>query len=186
MRPRNPENGAIEERTALFMEQVMPLEADVYRYALSLIKSHEDAQDLTQTTLMNAYRFISTYQAGTNLRAWIFTIFRNCFINEYRKRSKLPEFVDYTDFLKTDDKPVLDEDHRLGDELSRAMAQLSRKEQIAFILIYIQGYRYEEVAGIMDRTTDAIRAMLHKSKATMKSHMSKYQSARRNERKKRS
>src|ERR1700761_3963131 len=74
------------ELVARFEREVVPLRESVYRHALRLCRNHFDAEDLTQETMLKAYKGFHTFQPGSNLNAWIFRILSNVHINDYRKR----------------------------------------------------------------------------------------------------
>ena len=81
--------------TADFTTQFDQLRVPLFAFALNLTKDHEAARDLVQETAFKAYKYRKNYQPQTNLRAWLMTIMRNAFINDYRKKSKQPGKVDY-------------------------------------------------------------------------------------------
>ena len=78
-----------------FEQQALPHMDVLYNYALRLTGSTEDAKDLIQETYLKAYRFWDKFEQGTNLRAWLFRIMKNTYINIYRKEVKEPDKVDY-------------------------------------------------------------------------------------------
>ncbi|NIS07537.1 MAG: sigma-70 family RNA polymerase sigma factor, partial [Candidatus Dadabacteria bacterium] len=67
----------------------------LYNFGLRLTSDPNDAEDLVQDTIVKAYRFFSSYEKGTNAKAWLFRILKNSYINNYRKKSKKPQQVDY-------------------------------------------------------------------------------------------
>ena len=83
------------EATASFEAEALPHLDTLYRVALRLAGEHSRAEDLVQDTMLKAYRAWATYRRGTNARAWLLTILRNTFINEYRKRKREPTPVDF-------------------------------------------------------------------------------------------
>ncbi|MFN9883291.1 MAG: sigma-70 family RNA polymerase sigma factor, partial [Bacteroidota bacterium] len=97
-------SGVSEEITPLtahqlFEEEFLPIADSLYNFAYSLVLNEEDANDLVQDTFMKAWRFISSYQKGTNAKAWLFKILKNTFINEYRRKKLRPAEIDYEDFI---------------------------------------------------------------------------------------
>ncbi len=80
-----------------FVQEAIPHSDILYNYALRMTNSAADADDLVQETFLKAYRFWDKYEQGTNIRAWLFRILKNSFINRYRKESKEPETVDFDD-----------------------------------------------------------------------------------------
>jgi RNA polymerase sigma-70 factor, ECF subfamily len=83
-----------------FEEQALPHTEALYRFSMRLWGNPTDADDLMQETYIKAYRFWDTFEQGTNVRAWLFRIMKNSFINVYRKGQKEPEMVDYCDITK--------------------------------------------------------------------------------------
>ncbi len=80
-----------------FEQEAVPHMDILYNYALRMTSSPDDAADLVQETFLKAFRFWDKYEKGTNIRAWLFRILKNSFINKYRKETKEPETVDYND-----------------------------------------------------------------------------------------
>ena len=80
-----------------FEAEFMPHLDALYNFAYKLTMNEDDAKDLLQDTSMKAYRFIDSFEKGTNAKAWLFRILKNSFINDYRKKSKAPGMVDYQD-----------------------------------------------------------------------------------------
>src|SRR5690625_1972131 len=78
-----------------FNEEIIPHLDALYNFALRLTADPNDAEDLVQDTIVKAYRFFTSYEKGTNAKAWLFRILKNSYINNYRKRSKKPQQVDY-------------------------------------------------------------------------------------------
>ncbi|MEL6535113.1 MAG: sigma-70 family RNA polymerase sigma factor, partial [Bacteroidota bacterium] len=94
------------EKQRIFDGEFMPHVDSMYNFAYRLTFDEDDAKDLVQDTYMKAFRFINSFQEGTNAKAWLFRILKNSFINEYRKKSKQPTKVDYQEvetFYNSDD-----------------------------------------------------------------------------------
>ena len=81
----------------LYHKEMIPHMSLLYNYALRLTNNEDDAKDLIQDTYLKAYRFIDKYQNDTNAKAWLFRILKNSFINNYRKNSRTPEQVEYSE-----------------------------------------------------------------------------------------
>ena len=84
-----------KEKHKIFNEDFMPLIDAAYNFAFRLTLDEDDAKDLVQDTYLKAFRFIESFQKGTNAKAWLFRILKNSFINDYRKKAKQPAKVDY-------------------------------------------------------------------------------------------
>lgn len=92
---KSPQKYTEKEKHRLFNEDFMPLIDAAYNFAFRLTLDEDDAKDLVQDTYLKAFRFIESFQKGTNAKAWLFRILKNSFINDYRKKSKQPAKVDY-------------------------------------------------------------------------------------------
>ena len=84
-----------KRKNQLFNEEFLPHIDSMYNFGYRLTFDEDDAKDLVQDTYLKAYRFIDTFQEGTNAKAWLFRILKNSFINDFRKKSKQPTKVDY-------------------------------------------------------------------------------------------
>ena len=84
-----------KEKQDIFHGEFMPHINSMYNFGYRLTLDADDAKDLVQDTYLKAYRFIESFQRGTNAKAWLFRILKNSFINDYRKKSKEPNKVDY-------------------------------------------------------------------------------------------
>lgn len=84
-----------KEKGKIFNNEFLPHINSMYNFGYRLTLDRDDAKDLVQDTYLKAYRFIESFQKGTNAKAWLFRILKNSFINDYRKKSKEPNKVDY-------------------------------------------------------------------------------------------
>ena len=133
----------------------------LYRTALRMARHPQDAEDLVQDTYLRAFRFIATFKPGTNLKAWLFTILTNAFINRYREASKKPQ-VDYLEDteefylyrkLSGSGSPILSESAeetalgQLGQaQIIEAIEGLPDPYRLAVILVDVEGFSYKEIA----------------------------------------
>ena len=169
----------------LFEEELYPHMDALYNFAFHLTYNEDDASDLVQETYLKAYRFIESYVAGTNAKAWLFKILKNAFINEYRKKSKQPIKVDYEDLLDFHDvennKQIGSLDTRqdvfqnmMGDEVSSALNQLQVDFRTVILLCDIDGFTYEEIAKIIDIPIGTVRSRLHRARGLLKEKLREY------------
>jgi len=86
---------ADHEKQEIFDKEFLPHIHSMYNFGYRLTLDRDDAKDLVQDTYFKAYRFIESFQKGTNAKAWLFRILKNSFINDYRKKVKEPNKVDY-------------------------------------------------------------------------------------------
>ena len=84
-----------KQKVKIFDEEFLPHIDSMYNFAYRLTFDEDDAKDLVQETYLKAFRFIDSFQEGTNAKAWLFRILKNSFINDFRKKSKEPSKVDY-------------------------------------------------------------------------------------------
>ncbi len=156
----------------------------LYNYALRMTGNPADADDLVQETYLKAYRFWDRYEQGTNIRAWLFRILKNSYINRYRKESKEPGMVDYDDIqnfyssIRTntikDESPDASFDRMLDDVVSSAVLDLPEDFRTVVILCDIEGLTYEEIAEFVDRPLGTVRSRLHRGRKLLQNKLSSY------------
>ncbi len=169
----------------IFNKEFLPHMDALYNFGFHLTLDEDDANDLVQETFLKAYRFIDSYQQGTNAKAWLFKILKNGFINEYRKKTKQPAKVDYDEvasFHDTDDEGHVEYlDLRqelfqgmLGDEVTRALNQLPVDFKTIILLCDIEEFSYEEIAKIIDIPIGTVRSRLHRARNILKEKLREY------------
>jgi RNA polymerase sigma-70 factor (ECF subfamily) len=157
----------------------------MYNFAYRLTLERDDAKDLVQDTYLKAYRFIESFQKGTNAKAWLFRILKNSFINDYRKKSKEPNKVDYqeveayynseeVDRQITPDLRVESLKDMIGDEISNALNALDVDFRTVIILCDLEGFKYEEMAKILDIPIGTVRSRLHRARNLLKEKLKEY------------
>lgn len=162
----------------LYHKEMIPHMSLLYNYALRLTNNEDDAKDLIQDTYLKAYRFIDKYQHDTNAKAWLFRILKNSFINNYRKSSRTPDQVEYSevedfvDLMKDESAPVTDMrrdmyDNMLGDDVVRAMESLNEEFRTIIILSDLEEMTYEEIAEILEIPLGTVRSRLHRARKAM-------------------
>jgi RNA polymerase sigma factor (sigma-70 family) len=145
----------------------------------------DEAKDLVQDTYLKAFRFISSFQRGTNAKAWLFRILKNSFINDYRKKSKEPAKLDYQEvetFYNSDeadsditiDLRVETVQDMIGDEIANALNSLAVDFKAVIILCDIEGFTYEEMAKILDIPIGTVRSRLHRARNLLKEKLRDY------------
>ena len=169
----------------IFDVEFMPHADALYNFSYHLAGNEEDANDLFQETLMKAWRFIDRYEEGTNAKAWLFTIAKNAFINEYRRKVKTPnrvELQDYVTHQDREDTPLtgnldMREDmfqYLIGDEVTRAINQLAVDFRTVILLSDIEDFTYEEIAKILDVPIGTVRSRLHRARNELKKKLKEY------------
>jgi RNA polymerase sigma-70 factor (ECF subfamily) len=158
-----------------FEQQTLPHMEILYNYALRMTGSTEDAKDLLQETFLKAFRFWNKFEQGTNLRAWLFRIMKNTYINVYRKESKEPDKVDYNDIenyydlirdQNSDDNDLQTKifGQLLDDDVSKALESLPEEFRTVVILCDIEGLSYEEIAEFSQIPVGTVRSRLHRGR----------------------
>ncbi|MCF8243398.1 MAG: sigma-70 family RNA polymerase sigma factor [Melioribacteraceae bacterium] len=158
-----------------FENEALPHIDALYNFALKMTGSEDDADDLVQETYLKAFRFFDKFEKGTNCKAWLFSILKNSFINEYRKVSKQPNKVDYDDIqnfyenIKSSDVKTqhYEEDsfaNFLDDDISKAISDLPDDFRTVIILSDIEGFTYEEIADFVDCPIGTVRSRLHRAR----------------------
>lgn len=177
-----------KDKNRVFNEEFMPHIDAMYNFAFRLTLDEDDAKDLVQETFMKAYRFINSFETGTNAKAWLFRILKNSFINNYRKKSKQPNKVDYQEvetFYNSDsvnenittDLRVETVQHLIGDEITNALNSLDVDFRTVIILCDLEGFTYEEMAKILDIPIGTVRSRLHRARNLLKEKLKQYASS---------
>lgn len=174
------------EKHRVFEKEFMPHIDSMYNFAFRLTNDEDDANDLVQDTYLKAFRFINSFEEGTNAKAWLFRILKNSFINDFRKKSKEPSKVDYQDVETTynseeDAETTQTVDLRaetvqdlIGDEIANALNSLPVDFRTVIILCDIEGFTYEEMAKILDIPIGTVRSRLHRSRMLLKEKLKSY------------
>ena len=168
-----------------FEQEAIPHMDILYNYALRMTSNADDAHDLVQETFLKAYRFWDKYEKGTNIRAWLFRIMKNTYINRYRKETKEPETVDYDNiqnFYNTiryasDDPNDLQEKifgGLLEDDVAHAIESLPEDFRTVVILCDIEGLTYEEIAEFVDCPVGTVRSRLHRGRKMLRAKLFHY------------
>ncbi len=173
------------KKVRVFDGEFMPHIDSMYNFAYRLTFDEDEAKDLVQDTYMKAFRFINSFQEGTNAKAWLYRILKNSFINDYRKKSKQPAKVDYQEveqFYNSEDTPSsATVDLRLeatkdmiGDEISNALNSLAIDFRTVIILCDLEGFTYEEMAKILDIPIGTVRSRLHRARNLLREKLGTY------------
>lgn len=170
-----------------FEEEVIKHIELITRVAYRLTQNREDAEDLAQTTLVKAFRFYDKFEEGTNIKAWLMTILRNTFINEYRKRIKEPIKVELLGNEPAKSTAVdeqvpayatqsRDREHLLellSDPVRKALDSLPPEFRETVILADIEEYSYKEIADIMKCPLGTVMSRLFRGRRMLKDYLLK-------------
>ncbi len=156
----------------------------LYAVALNLTRNAADAEDLTQNAVVKALRFHDKFKEGTYIKAWLLTILRNTFINEYRKRSRLPLQVELsgTEAAETPVTPnsPADVNHvdalleLLDDEVRLAVAELPEDFRQAVIMADLEEKSYKEIADIMGCPIGTVMSRLYRGRKILRGQLADY------------
>jgi len=168
-----------------FEAEALPHMDVLYNFALRTTGNEDDARDLLQETYLKAYRFWDKYEKGTNIRAWLFRIMKNSYINRYRKETKEPDKVDYEDIenyyntiraesTDPNDLQVKLYGNLLGDEVTKALQSLPDDFRTVVILCDIEGLTYEEIAEFVECPIGTVRSRLHRGRKLLQAKLFEY------------
>ncbi len=164
--------------TAEFNELLLSNANLLKPFAVSLTHDQEVAKDLFQETLYRALANKDKYSTGTNVKAWLFTIMRNIFINDYRRKAKQKTIFDNTankSLINSGNTVVYSgaEEHLHYKEINYSIYQLPQIFKIPFLL-YFEGYRYHEIAYSLDEPLGTIKSRIHFARKLLKEQITRY------------
>ncbi len=173
------------DKQRAFEREALPHTDLLYNFALRMTNNAADADDLVQETYLKAYRFWDKYEQGTNIRAWLFRIMKNSYINRYRKEAKEPDTVDY-DEIKNFYASIRDESadpndlqeslfgNLLDDDVAKAVSSLPEDFRTVVILCDIEGLTYQEIAEFVDCPLGTVRSRLHRGRKMLRGRLMQY------------
>ncbi len=165
-----------------FAELAMPFASQLYSAALRMTRNPADAEDLVQETYFKAYRSFATFQEGTNLRAWLFRILTNTYINSYRAKQRRPaetDLAEVEDFYLYRRIGAIEEalaarsaedelmDLFTDDEVKQALEDLPENFRLAVLLADVEGFSYREIADMLDIPIGTVMSRLHRGRKAM-------------------
>jgi len=163
--------------TTDFNQQLASLSGPLHTFAYKLTKNSEEAKDLYQETAFRAISNVDKFIPGTNLKAWLLTIMKNIFINNYRKAVKTRTIIDSTDnlyYINSGSASIHNhaESNIMMDELSKMVESLDDSLRIPFEMHYV-GHKYQEIADTLDLPLGTVKSRIFFARKELKSMIEK-------------
>lgn len=164
---------------ATFEDDVMEFVPQLYSAALRMTRNPADAEDVLQEALLKAFRGYHTFKAGTNLKAWLYRILTNTFINKYRQKSRRPSEVELGELedlylykrlgetgtggaSRSAEEEALD--RFVDSDIKGAVEALPENFRLPVLLADVEGFSYKEIAEIMDVPIGTVMSRLHRGR----------------------
>jgi len=170
-----------------FDSQTMPYVDSLYNTAYRMTGNSQDAEDLVQETFFKAYKYYDKFQEGTNLKAWLFKILKNTFINNYRKKKLEPKSVEFSDIEDSfekivrhdpDEQPLDPESQYLANVMDegvkKALEALPHDYRMVVILADLEDFSYKEIAEILECPVGTVMSRLYRGRKLLEKALMRY------------
>jgi RNA polymerase sigma-70 factor, ECF subfamily len=174
-----------------FAADAMPFAPQLYSAALRMTHNAADAEDLVQEAMLKGFRSYASFESGTNLRAWLFRILTNTYINTYRAKQRRPQESDLADVedlymykrVASIDPATRSAEDQLfdlftDDEVKAALDALPEQFRMPVLLADVQDFSYKEIADILDIPIGTVMSRLHRGRKAMQKRLVDYAEAR--------
>lgn len=170
-----------------FEQAAMPFLDALYNTAYRMTRNAEDAEDLIQETYLKAFKYYDKFEAGTNLKAWLFKIMKNTFINNYRRRQLEPPQSDFAEIeeafenrvsedaaqqIKNPEQEALED--VLDEHVQKALDTLPADYRMAVMLSDLEGFSYKEIADILEVPVGTVMSRLYRGRKLLEEAMLRY------------
>ena len=176
-----PDNGVSDDLKTRFNDEAMPLLDQLYGGALRMTRNPQDAEDLVQETYLKAYKNFASFTPGTNLKAWLYRIMTNTYINSYRKKQRRPLETSADDV--TDNQLYTSSSHDStglesaevealkampNSRISDALNSLNEDYRMVVYYADVEGLAYKEIAEVMDIPIGTVMSRLHRGRKQLR------------------
>ena len=174
------------ERGWDFEAAAMPYLDPLYNAAYRMARNPQDAEDLVQETYLKAYKYYDKFEEGTNLKAWLFKILKNTFINSYRKKQQAPPKADFADIEESFETIVRDDagaartpeeellEKVLDEDVQQAIEELPHDYRMVVLLADLEGFAYKEIADILEIPVGTVMSRLYRGRRLLEEALLKY------------
>jgi len=170
-----------------FEEAAMPFLDALYNTAYRMTRNAEDAEDLVQETYFKAYKNFDKFESGTNLKAWLFKIMKNTFINNYRKKQLAPPQSDFAEIEESFESQVSEEatgqiknpeaellENVLDEDVQRALDALPQDYRMVVLLADLEGFSYREISEILEIPQGTVMSRLYRGRRLLEDALLRY------------